>query len=80
MQFDTPNCHRDYLLTEMTLRDGKLQLRFECTDSCEEEAIGSWGALIWMHKPFADTLAEIEATVLEYTMDMVPWKAVTWEG
>lgn len=79
VQFDTPNCHRDYLLTEITLRDGKLQLRFECTDSCEEEAIGSWGALIWMHKPFADTLAEIEATVLEYTVTSMAFKGEAFQ-
>ncbi len=73
-EFETPNCHRDYILAEMTLRDDKLSLRFDCTDSCVEEAIGSWSALLWMHKPFADTLTEIEAVVLEHTITSMAFK------
>ena len=67
-EFITGNCHREYILKSMELRDGKLTLRLGCASTCEEEALGTWGALIWMHKPFAATLSEIEMVAEEYTV------------
>lgn len=78
VEFTTPNCHRDYILKSMELRDGKLTLRFGCADTCEEEALGTWGALIWMHKPFAATLTEIEAAAEEYKVISLAFKGDTF--